>query len=144
MAVLAGLLVFESALAYPDYLAFFNIPAGGSEAGPEYLADSNSDWGQDLKKLKTYMEANGIAEVCFSYFGASDPEYYGIQRRHLPISSEKEAIRELDCVAAVSATHLVGLYTEPGNYSWLRRREPDARIGYTIYVYDLRKTPVPK
>ena len=35
----------------PDYLAFFNFASGGPRSGPQYISDSNIDWGQDVKKL---------------------------------------------------------------------------------------------
>ena len=42
-------------------------------------------------------------------------------------------------MVAISATILRGLYRPEEDYQWFRDREPDARIGYSIYVYDLRK-----
>ncbi|MBM3747935.1 MAG: phospholipid carrier-dependent glycosyltransferase, partial [Acidobacteria bacterium] len=48
----AALQVCESLRTYPHYLAFFNTLSGGPARGPDYLLDSNIDWGQDLKKLK--------------------------------------------------------------------------------------------
>jgi 4-amino-4-deoxy-L-arabinose transferase-like glycosyltransferase len=138
--VLAAALIAESALAYPHYLAFFNEPSGGSRNGHEYLVNTSLDWGQEVKHLKAYLDAEGIDEVCLSYFGQSDPDYYGIRSRYLPTTGERDLRRNLDCVAAVSVTHLVGLYIVPGSYDWLRDLEPMARIGYSINVYDLRKT----
>jgi len=41
-----------TALVYPHYLAFFNQSIGGPHNGYKWLADSNIDWGQDLKLLK--------------------------------------------------------------------------------------------
>ena len=43
------------------------------------------------------------------------------------------------CVLAVSATYLQGVYVPPARFAWLRQREPTARVGYSIYVYDLRQ-----
>ena len=42
-------------------------------------------------------------------------------------------------IAAISVTPLYGLYVPEGDYAWLRERRPAARIGYSIYLYDLRK-----
>ena len=65
LAVLAAALplqFLESSRSFPDYLAFFNMPSGGSERGPRYLLDSNIDWGQDLKKLKVGVPVEFFTE----------------------------------------------------------------------------------
>ena len=43
-------------LSYPSYTSYFNEIIGGSKNGYKYVTDSNTDWGQDLKRLKTYIE----------------------------------------------------------------------------------------
>jgi len=42
-------------------------------------------------------------------------------------------------MAAISATLLHDLYIPKGSYQWLRQKTPVAKVGYSIYVYDLRK-----
>jgi len=42
------------------------------------LLDSNLDWGQDLGRLKAYLDANGTSQVSLGYFGHVDPKLYGI------------------------------------------------------------------
>jgi hypothetical protein len=135
LGVIAVALAVESLAIYPHYLAFFNVLAGGPGNGPRYLVDSNLDWGQDLKNLKLYMDAHQLPSVCLSYFGSAEPEYYGIRSESDPANQ--------DCVAAVSATLLYGAYVPGDTYAWLRARTPVAKIGYSIYVYDLRKTASP-
>jgi hypothetical protein len=49
-----------------------------------------------------------------------------------------EGIENLSCVVAVSVNFLNGLYTPPDLFAPLRQRKPLARIGYSIYVFDLR------
>jgi 4-amino-4-deoxy-L-arabinose transferase-like glycosyltransferase len=127
--------LFEWIRVYPHYLAFFNTISGGSGNGWRYLADSNLDWGQDVKRLKTYLDSRGIEEVCLAYFGTTDVAYHGVRRRHLP----ETPATEVDCVGAVSVNLLLGLYVKPGSYGWLRELEPAAKVGQSIYVYDLRK-----
>jgi hypothetical protein len=132
-------LAAESLAIYPHYLAFFNAAVGGPKAGPRYLLDSNIDWGQDVKKLKAYMVAHNIPRVCMVYFGNGDLTYYRVEFEGLPLTAELEQRRNLDCVAAASVTPLYGLYSTPESHRWLREREPMARIGYSIYLYDLRQ-----
>jgi 4-amino-4-deoxy-L-arabinose transferase-like glycosyltransferase len=139
LVLLSAVQVTEWVGAWPYFLAFFNSLAGGSSNGWRYLADSNLDWGQDVKRLKTYLDRLGASEACLAYFGTTDVAYYGIRRRTLPLTWEKEARERTDCVAAVSVNLLLGLYVKRGSYDWLGEREPLARVGYSIYVYDLRK-----
>jgi hypothetical protein len=132
----AGLLVIECASIHPHYLAFFNVLAGGPANGRRVLVDSNLDWGQDLKNLKTYMDEQRIPEVCISYFGMAELQYYGIRYKLLPAVPDAQTARRLNCVAAISVTNLA---VEHSDYAGLDELSPDAQIGYSIYIYDLRK-----
>jgi hypothetical protein len=136
----AALLMVESAVIYPHYLAFFNALAGGPTGGRRVLVDSNLDWGQDAKNLKRWMDAHGVAEVCLSYFGMADVGYYGIRHRELPAIPDARAAQDLNCVAAISVTNLA---LGRSWYAGLDALRPDARIGYSIYIYDLRKGRAP-
>ena len=145
--LLLGLLlllhVAESAAIYPHYLAFFNLLAGGPTRGPRYLLDSNIDWGQDVKELKAYLQRHHLQNVCTCYFGNADFAWYHMPGRYLsPAISELE-LERIDCVAAISVTPLYGLYLPRDTFLSLRSRTPMARIGYSIYLYDLRKHPAP-
>ncbi|UCF79912.1 MAG: hypothetical protein JSW03_07905 [Candidatus Eiseniibacteriota bacterium] len=63
----------------PHHLAYFNELAGGPKGGMNWLVDSNLDWGQDLKGLKTYVENERVDHLKLLYFGTAEPSYYGIQ-----------------------------------------------------------------
>jgi hypothetical protein len=65
-------------------------------------------------------------------------DYYGVRHRPLPPLATPEAVAELDCVAAVSVTYFA---IDHEQFAGLDSRTPDARIGYSIYVYDLRRRP---
>ncbi len=136
---LVALLVVESLSVYPNYLAFFNRVSGGPGNGPRYLLDSNIDWGQDTKKLKAWLDSRGVHRICNVYFGEAFPVHYGVETAPLPGNDDVEARQSLDCFAAASVTPLYGLYVENDRYSWLRKLSPVAKIGYSMYVYDLRK-----
>lgn len=130
----------ESAAVYPNHLAFFNTLAGGPERGESYLLDSNLDWGQDLKRLKRYMDRTGTRSVCLHYFGSGLPAYYGIATEYLPATQEIPERSRVNCIAAISATILHGLYLPPGyDFNWLRGQKPIARVGRSIWIYDLRR-----
>lgn len=109
---LVGLLLVAHcavALAYaPRYISFFNEFAGGPAGGLQYLADSNIDWGQDLKRLRDLdpgaeihvAALSSVPPACidpkwhelysFLHFGPGDPLVPGIY--------------------ASSANQLIGLY----------------------------------
>jgi 4-amino-4-deoxy-L-arabinose transferase-like glycosyltransferase len=137
----AALLVLavEFASIYPHYLAFFNLPSGGPSSGPQYLLDSNIDWGQDTKKLKRYLDAHGIKAVCGFYFGQAYYDLFGIHEDYLPEDAEVRNGRTMDCLVAISVTPLYGAYVGREKFAYLRALKPVERIGYSIYVYDFRK-----
>jgi len=140
VAVCLVAVIVESATIYPNYLAFFNVFAGGPAQGPRYLLDSNIDWGQDTKKLKTFLAVHDIPDVCTAYFGTAYPFYYGIVQRPWVGYVNASNRNTLNCALAVSVTWLYGGPAIAGDtWGWLRAQRPDARIGYSIYFYDFRK-----
>src|SRR3954452_24829366 len=75
MIALGALQIAECASITRDYLAFFNALAGGPGRGPEYLVDSNIDWGQDVKKAVRWLKARGTSRERVYYFGNADMRY---------------------------------------------------------------------
>ena len=136
--------VAGTAATWPHHLAYFNESVGGPANGYKYLVDSNLDWGQDLKGLKSFMDGRGIDRIYLSYFGLDSPTRYGISYDWLP-SYELENPKPQPTVnvqrgryLAISVTNLQGVYMEPPEmYRWLDRYTPVARIGHSIFVYYL-------
>ncbi len=127
------------------YLAYFNEFVHGPENGYKYLVDSNLDWGQDLPGLKKYMEKNEIKHIYLSYYGTDLPERYGINYTWMPSPLYAESPGEdglripLEGFLAVSATNLQGLYFNNNElYAWLKNCNPIAKIGYSIFIYDMK------
>ena len=125
--------------AAPRYLQFFNELAGGAEGGHRWLIDSNIDWGQDLIRLREYLQHERIDAVSLAYFGRVNPNVYGI--RFSPLERDSRGI------AVISATFLMGRpylwylggrmrWVPAQTYAWLRDREPIARVG-SMFVYRL-------
>ena len=133
--------VGASCWIHPHYLAYFNELAGGPDNGYQYLVDSNLDWGQDLKGLKSYLQKNGISRINLSYFGSDSPARYGIAYDWLPSHvllnrNPKKLEFAPKGWVAISATCLQGLYLEDKDtYAWFRGRQPVAKIGYSIFIY---------
>jgi hypothetical protein len=118
--------VLESLLAWPHYLGYFNVLAGGSRNGYKHLVDSSLDWGQDLPGLKDWLDARGLAAesspVYLAYFGTGRPEYYGIGAVLLPCYFARGGGMEprpfTGGIYCVSATMLQGVYlTVPGPWT---------------------------
>ena len=158
VAVLSILYVLGTVRIYPDYLAYFNELIGGPKNGYHYLVDSSLDWGQDLKRLKEYMDEQGIAHIKLGYFGSADAEYYGINYGYLPsvglepkepgqhwwyeIDPENNTpLEPQEGTLAVSATILASpgwmnpLFSE--SYAWLKKYEPVDQVGYSILIYEI-------
>jgi len=131
-------LIAETAFAYPFYLAYFNETVGRTMNGYKYVTDSNVDWGQDLKRLKKFVDENNIPKIRVDYFGGGDVEHY---------LGDKAIIWHADMGQepgwyAIAATFLQNsLYYkitrgEP-DYEWLREREPYANIGGSTLIYKI-------
>jgi hypothetical protein len=129
----------------PHQLAYFNESVGGPEQGYRYLSDSNLDWGQDLKGLKAYIEREKLPIIYLSYFGTAPPAYYGI--RYQDVASKGRLTQPpLDRVPenaprkilAISVYNLHDVSNAgDARFRWLWTRRPIAKIGYSIFVYDL-------
>jgi hypothetical protein len=140
------LTAFSALRVAPHQLAYFNEFVGGPGQGYRYLGDSNLDWGQDLKGLKAYMEKEKLPIIYLSYFGTAPPSYYGIRYQYVPGSWPLEWPPPADKVPetaprkilAISAYNLQGV-SNPHLplFRWLSERQPVAKIGYSIFVYDL-------
>lgn len=131
--------VVSSAAAHPDYLAYFSVLAGRS---PEsVLSESDLDWGQDLKRLKTTAERFGIKELSLAYAGTADPSRMG-----LPAFKPLEPYVPTSGWIAISLYHLKvtgsRLARESGKsdlgYSWLDVYKPVAMVGKSIRLYYVR------
>jgi hypothetical protein len=146
LAGLGLLALAETARVYPHYLAFFNQSVGGPRNGYQYLVDSNLDWGQDLKGLKRWMDANQVQRINLCYFGTADPAYYGIECTYLPggpfFTESQVAAPQLPGYVAVSATQLQGVYLPEQwriFYRKLQQQPPVAVIGHSIHVYRVER-----
>ncbi len=126
----------------PSFLAYFNGIAGGPNGGYKFVVDSNLDWGQDILRLAQFIEKNNIKEIKMDYFSGAPVEYY---IKTVKIESFNREIPQKGWLA-VSATILMGAckdnkipctYNERA-YTWLDQYKPIAKIGYSIFVYDIK------
>jgi hypothetical protein len=130
----------------PHQLAYFNELIGGPDQGYRYLSDSNLDWGQDLEGVKTYMEKENLAVIYLSYFGTAPPAYYGIRYQYVPGSWPLKwpppddrvpdtAPRKILAISVYNLQDVANPYDPL--FRWLWTRQPVAKIGYSIFIYDL-------
>ncbi len=143
-------LVIGTVFIRPHYLAYFNELAGGPEGGSKYLVDSNTDWGQALKDLARYQDAHSIESVFLSMFTFLDPTVYGVRYQPLtPLRGDTPAVfpsrfNPPPGVYVISTTTLQGIpLADPEMYDWFRRREPDARIGHVMFLYNVPEAAEP-
>jgi hypothetical protein len=151
-------LMLETLFAAPYFLSYFNEFGGGIWNGYHYVTDSNYDWGQDLLRLQTWMNANPqVDTIAVDYFGGGDPKYY-LGNKEVDWSSSKgdpadQGIHWL----AISINQLEGAIQPlaPGQardasstYEWLTLLRPpgtgmgdvptpDYRVGTSLFIYHL-------
>jgi hypothetical protein len=143
-AVILGLLILlaavETASVHPDYIAFFNVLAGGPSGGHRYLVDSNLDWGQDIARLATWLKSD-----------ANRGRSYTLR---VEDSSETKLIKYLGLDPAALTAEPHGLFAISANvqarlrtfsigpdYSWVKAYPLVKRVGQSINVYDLDQKP---
>jgi hypothetical protein len=151
-------LLFETFAAAPYFLSYFNEFAGGVWNGYHFVTDSNYDWGQDLLRLQSWVNANPqVDKIAVDYFGGGDPQYYlGSKEVNWSSSMGNPADQGIHWIA-ISVNTLEGDIQPlaPGQsrnasdtYSWLTALRPpapgmgnvptpDYRIGTSIFVYHL-------
>jgi len=146
-----GLTVAGCAVAAPHYLSYFNLPSRMLGEPHELLVDSNLDWGQDLKRLKSYMEENRLGTIKLAYFGAASPRQLNLVHEVLPsgglyreFEPEWKAVKSLRAgdLIAVSATVLSGALSAEEREYYRRlvgKLEPIETVGRSIFIYRLSK-----
>lgn len=146
-------LLFANITIYPHYLSTFNLLAGGANNGWHYLVDSNIDWGQDLGALDEWMAKHGVEHVWLSYFGEGRPDYYGITYTGLdsvpprlmnPLARPFLPQNPTAGIYAISVSNLQGVaFANHDQFAWFRQQEPIAKIGYSIFIYEVKLTGHP-
>lgn len=133
--------------AFPNYIAYGNELWGGPSQTYKYLTDSNSDWGQQLKTVKKYLDQRGARECWFVYFaaGVAEPSYYGIPCKPLPtlntlwLNEQIDVPGSIDGPVLVSASNLSGLEFGPGSldpYGQFKLLQPTTVIDHGVFVFD--------
>lgn len=157
--------MLSSLSIFPYYLTHFNELVGGSKNGYIYVTDSNLDWGQDLKRLKKWIDKyntcaltrspeacmnytvpikynESIEKIKVDYFGGATAEYY-LKDKYEEWHGDWNPADAKGSWLAVSATFLQqgraiatkGFDKPTDYYMWLNQYEPVTVIGNSIFVY---------
>lgn len=135
--------------AWPHYLSYFNLPAGGPAQGWRHLSDSNIDWGQDLVHLRRYLDRHPALlpqgqHLKLAYFGMADPSHYlgtvdmlpsspafqpDVVAAMAPERDDPVPVPITPGIYAISVTLLTGLYLpEPGPWTDNHRQRLDEAV----------------
>ncbi len=124
----------SSLLSHPDYLAYTNELAGS--APEKVLADSDLDWGQDMKRLAARLHAVGATQVAFSPTVLADFE----GELGFPRLTESNPVAPSPGWNAVSLSYWkvrrMGLMeTHPEVVLWPGRVPPGERVGKGVMLW---------
>lgn len=143
------LLVYQAisvARTYPAYMAYANEIFGGPQNIHKYLSDSNTDWGQQLKAVKRYLDDRKIDNSWFAYFaqGPIDFKKYGINSKKLItldatfMGDTFDTTAVIDGTVLISAGVLSGFEYGPAQlnpYEQFKSVHPVDVLDYSIFIY---------
>lgn len=78
--------VVDSLRMFPNYMPYANALWGGPSKTHLYFSDSTTEWGQDLKWTKEWVDQHHVTECWYAYFVSPFllPSDYGIPCKLLP------------------------------------------------------------
>ncbi|MGA8272394.1 MAG: glycosyltransferase family 39 protein [Candidatus Sulfotelmatobacter sp.] len=148
IAVLILFHVVSSLRAFPtSYIPYANELWGGPASIHKYLTDSTTDWGQQLKAVKHYVDERGIKECWFAY--TAEPlipfEAYGIPCKTLPTMDTIWSGLKTETPPVINGpvffSHISLTFYESGSsvlspYREFEKLNPTAVIEDGVFVYD--------
>lgn len=140
--------VGSSELSRPGLIAYANEAWGGPSKTHLYLTDSNSDWGQQLRYVKAYLDQHPNEPCYFAYFeqGPVDFRDYGVRCQVLPTGSGSwtgMSSMHFGSNAVVSGLILVSdgvlegadIPGKTNPYASFSTQRPNTVIDRAVYVY---------
>jgi 4-amino-4-deoxy-L-arabinose transferase-like glycosyltransferase len=137
-----GLLLWltaSSALAHPDYLAYFNELAG---AEPErVLVDSDLEWGQDMKRLSRRLRELGVRQVAFGAYLPSELQNIAdLQKLGFPLVTPFRVWQPTPGWNAMNVSILQLMLAElqaqrPDLHFWTEATRPTEKVGSGILLW---------
>jgi hypothetical protein len=134
LAACLALGTLESLAVHPHHLMFFNLWAGGPTGGPRYLVHGD-DWGQDQRNLAEFLKSRGPWRLYYTFYNGN-PGRWGLAWEQAPCQP----------TPGYYALHAVEVHRpkrmQAGCLDWLTLEPPDARIGYSIYFYQVTRARI--
>ena len=126
--MLIGWYFFSAISSFPNFLSYFNEFVNGPKGGYRILADSNLDWGQDIYRLKKYLEENRINRpyLFYPWNGEDALRYYQIDFQ--PLAPFQSDIRGQ---VIISDTYL-----QTEGFLWLKKY-PFYQITPGLFLFEL-------
>ncbi len=141
VTLLLGWYVVEFIAIWPDHLSYFNQIVGGYRHGPEWLDDSNVDWGQGLIELRDYLQSHRMCDYSLLYFGSGEPQYYGIPRRNLVDEVSLSPVPGTTLILSGHYLARIRAVARRKNSNetlsvWPFKAVPKTVVGHAYYVYE--------
>ena len=141
ISILSFWLIVETLIAYPYYISYFNQTVGGPKNGYSFVTDSNADWGQDIYRLKSYLDKHPeIDKIRVDYFGGGDIKYSLDSSRVISWWDSKRPLE--NGWYAISVNYSQGSTydtkkSDDESYRWLSNYKPVAQVGTSIFIYHI-------
>ena len=153
-APLIGVALAASGLSvawnHPHHIGFFNELVGGWRRGHEHLLDSNLNWGQDLLRVRDWLDAHpdeNRQNVFLVAYHEVDPASFGINFRY-PRAAEFGPPEPGTYILSINALMGYDFLTSDGQgnlihyprgaFAAFRDRKPDGWIGRSFRVFHVR------
>ena len=129
--------------SYPNYLSYFN-EAIGSKNGYRYVTDSNYDWGQDMKRVQSFVAINNIDTIRVDYFGGAEPSYYlgNAYKAWYGGLTPEAGWYALSSFFIQEDTYKKKTPGTPSYRDWLWKFNPVTRAGESIFIYHLTEEDI--
>lgn len=143
-ALEGAVLLPQAAPAFGHELMYYNALAGGPVGGPETTVVGD-DWGQDTRTVGRFYARHAAAieeagGLWYDPYSRADPAAFGLERsrRVVPSAPSAPSAPGPSGPPGIVAVHAMDWYRRPQRYAWLADREPFARLGWSVYLFDTR------
>ncbi|MEI7690378.1 MAG: glycosyltransferase family 39 protein [bacterium] len=131
--------IAEAILIFPHYLAYYNEFIGSYKNGYKYLTDSNTDWGQDIRRLNDWTNNNNVDKIYVDVFPGAFPAKYYLGDKAIEWHVQNGKPQGYFALSATffQNSRLKKTANNGMDYSWLDSVKPVANIGGSILIYKL-------
>lgn len=126
--------VYSTTSVLPHSLSYFNEFVSSMEWGNQITSDSNVNWGQDNKRLVSFLKKSGISSFAgrLRFSNQDEYDYHGVAWRPM---TDEELIHPKTGVYAVDVESYLVEQAKPE--SWLKDKTPNYKIGKNIYLFEI-------